>query len=318
MRRRTFLMLQASVLAPFAQAFAQKRPVKIGVLGPSKLEQSVYAPGVVRRLAELGYRDIEYRSTEGVPELYTKYARELASLNCNLAIAVGVESAARALQDARSPMPIVFLAVDFDPVEKGIVANLRKPDRNTTGVYVPQNELVAKRMELMRDTLPSARRMMVLTDLFSRDQVEPTRKAAEAMRFQLTLFDFPRKPYDYASAFEAARKAEIEMLMTLSSPVFSLERSSIAALASKHRVPAIGSSLRQADAGFLFALGANIGKVTRRTAEIAARVLGGTKPEDIPVEQGDEFELAVNAKTAAALGVKVPERVLARATRIVQ
>lgn len=315
MNRRHLLTILA--LAPLTRALAQQKAAKIGVLGPSKVEHSVYSPGVVRRLAELGYKDIEYRSTDGVPELYTKYARELVALKCSLAIAIGVESAARALQDTRTPMPIVFLAVDYDPVEKGIVANLRKPDRNTTGVYVPQNELVAKRMELMRDTLPSARRMMVLTDLFSRDQVAPTRKAAEAMRFQVTLFDFPRKPYGYAAAFEAARKAETETLMTLSSPVFSLERAAIAELAAKHRIPAIGSSLRQADAGFLFALGANIGKVTGRTAEIAARILRGAKPEDIPVEQGDEFELAVNSKTAAALGVKVPERVLARATRIV-
>ena len=315
MNRRHLLKLVA--LAPISRAFAQQKAVKIGMLGPSKIEHSVYSPGVVRRLAELGYRDIEYRSTDGVPELYTKYARELVALKCDLALAIGVESAARALQDTRAQIPIVFLAVDYDPVEKGIVANLRKPDRNTTGLYVPQNELVVKRMELMRDALPSARRMMVLTDPFSRDQVEPTRKAAAALRFQLTLVEFPRKPYDYAAAFDSARKAEIEMAMTLSSPVFSLERMPIAELASRHRIPAIGSSLRMADAGFLFALGANIGKVTRRTAEIAARVLRGARPDEIPVEQGDEFELAVNSKTAAALGVKVPERVLARATRIV-
>src|SRR4051812_15944298 len=116
MNRRQLLTVLA--LAPVVRAFAQAKPVKIGVLGPSKLEHSVYAPGVVRRLAELGYKDIEYRSTEGVPELYTKHARELVALNCNLAIAVGVESAVRALQDTRSPMPIVFLAIDFDPVEK--------------------------------------------------------------------------------------------------------------------------------------------------------------------------------------------------------
>jgi len=315
MKRRD--LLATLVLAPFERALAQRKSARIGVLGPSKLEHSVYSPGVVRRLGELGYREIEYRSSEGIPELYTKYARELVALKCNLAIAIGTEQAARALQDVRAPMPVVFLAVDYDPVEKGIVANLRKPDRKTTGIYIPQKELVVKRMELMRDALPSARRMMIFTDLFSRDQVEPTRKAAEAMRFELTLVDFPRKPYEYAAAFETGRKAEVEMMMTLSSPVFSLDRNVLAELAAKHRLPAVGSSLRHADAGFLFALGANIPKVTGRTAEIAARILGGAKPEDIPVEQGDEFELVVNAKTAAALGVRIPERVLARATRIV-
>ena len=135
---------------------------------------------------------------------------------------------------------------------------------------------------------------------------------------QPTIVEFSKRPYDYEAAFAAGRQAQIEALMTLSSPVFSTERAAISALLAKHRLASIGASLEQAESGFLLSLSADPAKVTRRAAEIGVRVLKGAKPADIPVEQADEFELAINAKTAKALGVKIPESVFARATRIVQ
>lgn len=315
--RRQFLEAGAlGAIAP-ALAFAQSPPVRVGMLGPSPLKQSVYAPGVVRRLAELGYRDVEYRSADGVADRYLRQARELINLKCNVLITIGPETPVRALQDARAPMPIVFLAVDFDPVEKGIVRNLSRPDRNTTGVYVPQNGLVAKRVEIMREVLPSARRMLLFTDVFSKDQVDAARKSAEQARFQLTVIEFSKRPYDYANGFETGRKANAEAFMSLASPVFALERSLLGGLVAKHHLPGIGSSLAHADAGYLLSLGANIAKVTRRVADLAASILKGAKTGDIPVEQADEFDLVVNTAAARTLGVKIPQSVLARTTRIV-
>lgn len=288
------------------------------MLGPSPLPQSIYPPSIVRRLAELGYREVEYRSAEGMVDLYLKQARELIDLKCDIIFAVGTEVPARALQDARSPAPIVFLAVSYDPIEKGIVGNLRRPDRNTTGVYVPQDALVAKRVEIMHEVLPSARRMLVFADVFSKDQMGAARKAADNARIQLIVAEFSERPYDYAGTFVAARKAKAEALMTLASPVFALERTKLGGLAAKYRLPSIGTALPQADAGFLLAFSTNVAKVGQRVAELGVRILKGAKPVDIPVEQADEFELAINAKTARALGLKIPESVLARATRIVQ
>ena len=317
MKRRDFLFAGAlGAIAP-ASVFAQGRPVKIGMLGPSPLKQSIYAPGIVRRLAELGYQDVEYRSAEGSVDLYVKQARELIDLKCDLIFAVGTEAPARALQDARSPAPMVFLAVSYDPVDKGIVSNLRRPDRNTTGVYVPQDALVAKRVEIMREVLPSARRFLVFADVFSQDQIGAARKAAERVRFQLTVTEFSKRPYDYAGAFDAGRKAKAEAFMALASPVFAVERAALAGLLVKYRLPSVGTSVAQADEGFLLGFSANVAKVSQRVAELGVRILKGAKPADIPVEQADEFELAVNAKTAKALGIKIPESVFARATRIV-
>jgi putative ABC transport system substrate-binding protein len=323
MKRRRFLT--ASVLSAIAPAtLAQPRKsLRIGMLGPTALQRSVYVGALVQSLADLGYRDgagmtLEYRASDGIAERYPKQARELIELKCDLIYALGPEAPARALQDARSPVPIVFLAVDYDPLEKGIVASLRQPDRNTTGIYVPQAALVVKRMEILREVLPRARSFLVLADVFSKDQLRPVRVVADAAGIRLTIVEFTDYPYDLESAFEAGRKAKVDGMIGLASPVFPQRRDEIVALLAKHRLPAIGSNPLQVEAGYLLTLGPHVGKTTRRAAEIGVRILKGAKPSEIPVEQADEFELTVNAKTARALELKIPESVLARATRIVQ
>jgi putative ABC transport system substrate-binding protein len=317
MKRRDLLLAGAlSAMAPL-RGFPQPRTAKVGILGPRPLAESAYAGGIVRRLAEHGYRDVEYRSADGFADRYPKLARELIALKCAIIIAFGDEQPARALQDARSPVPLIFLAVNYDPLEKGLVGSLRRPDRNTTGVYLPQNEMVAKRVEIMREVLPAARRFLVVADSFSRHQIVAARKAAEAARVELTLIEFASQPYDFSGAFETAVKAGAEAFIVLASPVFAAQASALSALALKHRLPSIGVVTQQVESGFLLSLNADAAKATRRVAEIGARILKGAKPADIPVEQADEFELAVNARTARALGLKIPETVLARATRIV-
>src|SRR5712692_3161166 len=322
--RRQFLLASAlGALAP-ACAFGQTRPVKVCILSNRRTDaRSNIGPGLFGRLAELGYRDgttmiLEFRSADGSVDRLPKLARELIDLKCDVIFAIGPEQTARALQDARASAPIVFLATVYDPVEKGIVASFRSPDRNTTGVYVPENALVAKRVEIMREVLPAARRFFVLTDVPSAGQVGAARKAAETAGVQLRVIEFSKLPYDFAGAFEEARKAGGEALIGLRSAVFSDNQAAISALPAKHRLPGIGASFAQANAGFLLGLSVENTKVARRVAEIGARILKGARPADIPVEQADEFELTVNAKTARALGIKVPESVLARATRIVQ
>ena len=322
MRRRDFL-LAGTLGAVAPHAFAQARPVKIGMLSARSLKESTYAVGVVRRLAELGYREsagmvLEFRAAESFAERYPMLARELIDLKCDLIFAIGPELSARALQDARAPMPIVFFAIDYDPIEKGIVASLRKPDRNTTGFYIPANALAGKRVEIMREVAPRAKRFLVLSDVFSRDQLEAARKVAESAGMRLSVTDFSAPPYDFPGAFEKGMKEGAEAFIALSSPVFAAHAAELAALALKHRLPSIGTVVQQVRAGFLLSFAADPAKASARVAEIGVRILKGAKPADVPVEQADEFELAASAKTARALGVKIPESVLARATRIVQ
>jgi putative ABC transport system substrate-binding protein len=259
---------------------------------------------------------LEHRSADGIAERFPKLARELIDARCDVIFAVGPEQAARALQNAAAPV-VVFLAVDYDPLEKGIITSLSRPDRNTTGLYIPQGLLAAKRLEIMREILPGARRFLVLSDVFSKDLVPAVRSAAAAAGIQLTVIEFDRSPYDFVAAFEAARQAQVDGLIGIPSPVFATRGAEIGALLNQYRLPS-GWSASVIPAGFLFGYGEDTLKVSRRAAEVGAKILKGTKPSDIPVEQADEFVLVINATAARSLGVKVPESVLARATKIVQ
>ncbi len=157
------------------------------MLSARPLDVSFYAGPIVRRLGELGYREgagmiLEFRSADGFADRYPKQARELIALKCDLIFVVGPELPVQTLRDAHSPVPVVFLAIDYDPLEKRVVTSLSRPDSNITGVYVPQGALAAKRLEIMREVVPTARRFLVLADVFSKDQLEAVRRTANAAR----------------------------------------------------------------------------------------------------------------------------------------
>lgn len=318
--RRQFLALGA-LAAIAARARAQSRRVRVGVLGPSPLETSLYAAAVVQAFTQAGYAEggratFLYRFAEGGFDQYRKQAQDLAGQECDLVIAIRSEPAARALQFSKLAAPVLFLAIDYDPLASGIVSNLRTPDRRTTGVYVPQNALVARRVEIMRELLPHAKRLMVFADAYSADQVEAARKAAAAAHFQLTLVQFMTQPYEYRIYLEDRRGVDAEAFMSLASPIFARDREIIQNALIRLRVPGIGSNPLQADKGYLLTLGSNVPRVAKRVADMGVRLLAGTNPSAIPVELADEFELVINLGTAQSLGVKIPDAVRARAARI--
>lgn len=301
-----------------ARTLGQSRPVRIGILSGRPLKTSAYGPPLIQALTELGYRDgagaiIEYRSVDGFVERYPKQARELIDRKCDVVFAIASEAAVRALMDLRSPVPTVFWA-EFDPVEKGIVSSLARPGGNTTGAWMSQRTLVAKRVQILREIVPAARRFLVLSDMWSTEHVAGARSAAAALGIELTVVEFRAQPYDFGSAFKAGRNSRVDGVVLLNSPVFMGNITELLRLATENRLPSAGSAYP----GILVAYYASVEKAARQVARVGNRILKGTKPADIPIEQVDEFELAVNAKTAKALGVKIPESVLARATRIVQ
>lgn len=261
---------------------------------------------------------LEYRSADGVVDRFPRLARELIDLKCDLIFAIGPEHSARAMRDARSTVPVVILAIDYDPVEKGIIANLRRPEANMTGVYLPQAALAVKRLEIAREVVPTARKLLVLADPYSRDQLNAVRKAAEKVGVTLTVVEFTKQPYDFASAFESGRRAGVEVLIGFSSPVFAANGAALSAFLAQHRLPGVGFFPRLAEEGFLMSYGADIVKAARRVADIGVRILKGDKPADIPLEQSDEYDLVLNLKTAKTLGVKIPYSVMARATRVIE
>ena len=321
--RRHFLVAGAfaGLSAPYAAA--QRRSVKVGMLVPRSMAESIYASNVVRHLSQLGYRQdagmvLEYRSADGFADRYPKLARELIEANCDLIFAIGDVNPARVLRDVRTAVPVIFIAVDYDPLAKGIVPSLRQPAGNITGVYVPAIELAAKRIEILQEVVPGAKRFLMLADTFSKDQISAAQNAAQRAGVALTTVAFSTLPYDFNGAFDTGRKADVRGVVTLASPVFAANRVVLSRLALQHQLPSIGSAMQHVNAGFLVSFGADDAKVAQQAANMGSKVLKGAKPSDIPVEQANEFLLAINITTARELGIKIPETVRARATRIVQ
>lgn len=318
-RRRFIQICALATIAP--AAFAQRRPVRVGILSPRPLATSFFTPAVVQRLGELGYREgdamvLEYRSADDQAERFPKLARELIDAKCDIIFAIATQHGVMALRQARTSIPVVFYVNEFDPVEKGVVKSLGRPGGNFTGLYVPQDALVAKRLELLRETVPSVRHFLTLSDPFTHEQLGVIRKAAASIGVQLTVIEFTSQPYDFEASFEAGRKSRVDAFLMLSSPAFATNFATCLALIEKNRLPSIGATVFS-EKGLLLGYGPHPTKGGRRIAEIGARILKGASPADIPVEQESDFELVVNAKSAKALGVKLPESIRARAIRVV-
>jgi putative ABC transport system substrate-binding protein len=321
MKRRQ--LLTALALAPLARAWAQPRAVKIGILGPRSAETSSTYGLLVRALAELGYREggnlrLEYRSSGGAVGREPALARELIEQKCDLIFALGPSSTARAFSKLLTPAPVVFLAVDYNPQQKGIVGNLRHPGGNMTGVYVLEAARVAKQLEVALQVLPTAQRFMVFTDNATKDQLEGLKQAVDTRGVDLLVVEYAERPYNFAEAFDLAHRESVQALIGLSSPGFTAERPALVDHLLRYRLPAFVGGGSMSGAGFLAACAIDFAKAAKRAAEVGARILKGANPADIPVEEVSEFEVIVNLRTAKKIGVTVPQPVLARAARVVQ
>jgi len=318
--RRTFVAATtASALAP-RFTFGQQALPRVGVLNPVALEKSMVSRPVIDALAALGYRDgreikLEYRSSEANPALASKLARELLELKCDVILALGTETEARAFVNAKTATPIVFFAVDYDPLQKGIVSNLRRPGANVTGVYGPVLPLTAKKLEIAREVLPAARRFLVLSDRDSKDQLDTLRESAAKLSVELLVVEFERRPFDIEGAFTRASRTGVDGFIGLSSPGLGAPRVATAQHILAHKLPAFVGRAFMMESAYLVAYTTDIAKAAQQVARISIRVLQGAKPGDIPVEQAGDFELVINNRMAKVLDVKIPYTLLARATR---
>jgi len=320
--RRQFLLAGAlGALSP-RYTEAQARPPRVGILAPRPKTPETLMASLLERLAELGYREgagmlLEFRSADGVADRYPRLAHELIDKKCDLLFAFG-DLAIAAFRDARTPIPVVFISPDSDPLERGYVESLRRPGRNMTGVYVPAPTLAAKRLEIALEVLPAARRFFVLVDVYSTDQLVALRKAAETRRVELSVVEYEPHRDDLAAAFETARRARIEAMIGFMSPQFFGSRAKLAALIASHRIAAFFPSYMAEQAGILLSYHTDLYWLSRKAAEFGDKILKGAKPADIPVEQPDAIDLVVNLKTAKTLGIKIPYSVLARATKVIE
>jgi putative tryptophan/tyrosine transport system substrate-binding protein len=307
----------------FALAQQAGRIYRVGWLDSSGTRTEPYQIAFVRRLRDLGFAEgrnlvIEFRTTEGRSERLSELAADLARQKCDVLLAPGTEAGLVAMIQASRDTPIVMMANDYDPVATAHIASLARPGGRITGVSQLQSELPAKRLELLKEVLPKARRVAVFSDTSSAGQLEAVQAGAMRLGVTLQVLEFSRAPYDYDGAYTASVRAKAAALLVLASGNFVPARRRIPELALKHRLPSMFGNALWAEAGGLMSYGPNFSEFYRRAAEQVSMILKGANPAGIPVEQPAALELVINLKTAKMLGLTIPQAVRARADKVIQ
>ena len=324
MRRREFIaLLGGAVARPLAVSAQQPKMPTIGFLSANAASaQTQWTAAFVQRLRELGWIEgrtvsIEYRWAEGRSERYTEIATEFVRLKVNLILTAGNE-AAIAVKQATSVIPIVF-AVAGDPVGTGLVASLARPGGNVTGLSLQFTDLAGKRLELLREVIPGLRRLAIIANINSPNAVKEMREVqstAPTLGLEVSTLEI-RRAEDIAPRLEAL-KGRADALYVCGDPLLNTNRIPLNTLALAARLPTTHGLREQIEAGGLMSYGANFTDLFRRSADYVDKILRGTKPADLPVQQPTKFELIINLRTAKALGITVPTSLLARADEVIE
>jgi putative ABC transport system substrate-binding protein len=326
-KKITVLILCAMLFALCLSAHAQQstKVPQIGYLGGVSLSANTARHESFRQgLRELGYVEgknivIDWRSADGKLDRLPALAAELVRRKVDIIVTSG-GAATRAAKEATRTIPIV-MTNDSDPVSDGIVTSLARPGGNITGLSTLAPELNGKRLEMLREVVPKLSRVAVLrlrTSNTSGDgQVRDLELAANAFGVKLQYLDvFESK--DVATAFRAASKGRADGVLVLAGGIFGAQRSQIADLAVKNRLPVIYGEDRPVEAGGLMSYGVSQFDLHRRAATYVDKILKGAKPADLPVEQPTKFEFVINLKAAKQIGLTIPPNVLARADKVIK
>lgn len=309
---------------PAADAQQSAKAARVGVLRPAPDNPSFRRSfdGLRQVLRENGFVEgtnlaLEYRVRPGGPDELLALADGLVRLKVDIIVAVapaGLNAAAK----ATTSVPIVAVDLETDPMAAGFVVTLARPGGNITGLFLDFPELSGKWLQLLKEAAPKVSRVAVLWDPATGPmQLKAAEAAARSLRVQLQPLE-ARSPNEYEAAFRSATKGRAGGLLVLSSPVFSSSRKQIADLAARNRLPAIMPFPGFAEDGGLLAYGPDLLSMYRQAGAIVVKVLKGTPPGDIPLERPSRFQLAVNLRTAKALGLTIPPSILVRADQVIQ
>jgi ABC-type uncharacterized transport system substrate-binding protein len=327
MRRRDFITLIGGVAVswPIAARAQQTATPVIGFIDPRSPDgMTERLRGFRQGLKDTGHVEgetvaIEYRWAEGqndrLPALATDLVRRRVAV-----IVAGAGIGALAAKTATTTLPIVF-SVGEDPVRLGLVASLARPGGNLTGVNLFATELVAKRLELLREFVPAATRVAVLVNPANAANAETTLKdvevAARALGLQIQALNASTSR-EIDAAFATFVRQQPDALFVGPDPFFTSQRVQLAILAARHAVPASASAREFPAAGGLMSYGPNVADTYRQVGVYTGRILKGAKPADLPVVQASKFGLVINAHTARALGLTVPPTLLTRADEVIE
>ena len=315
----------AAVAWPLAVRAQQSGQIpRIGFL-TSAPDNPLFAANYPEFLAELrklgfteGEKLIEFRRIDqGAPKAFVA-AAELIRSKVDVVVAFGPEIALKAAVAASQTIPIVMIAVNFDPIAGGYVSDIARPNRNITGLVYRAPELAAKQLELLVEAFPVDKPIAVLWEPASAEQFNSAQRTAQSLHIELRSHKVENPPFNFDEAFRAIAQDGSRMLLVLSGPTFSKQRAHIADLAIQHRLPTMFTFKFYVEAGGLMSYGIDTAPIFRRAASFVAKILRGAKPSDLPVEQPTNFEFALNLKTAKAIGVSVPTSILLRADEVIE
>ena len=324
-RKITVLTLCAMLLALCVSAKAQQ-PGKIPRIGYVSVSGNVDNPGPLveafrQGLRDLGYVEgknilVEYRYPAEDADRVPGFVAELVQLKVDILVSSST-GALRTAKQATKTIPIIMVA-SFDPVESGMVESLARPGGNITGLTRLTRELSGKRLELFKETVPGISRVGILAAHSGFTGLKDYEPAARALKIPLQYLEVQAPNPDLEGAFQAAAKARVNALITIGSRQINRYRKQIVELATKNRLPSMFEVSSWVEAGGLVSYSADDAANFRRAAVYVDKILKGTKPADLPVEQPTKFELVFNLKTAKQIGVTIPPNVLARADRVIK
>ena len=328
MTKKILIWLLATLLttAPLAEAQQPKKVPLIGYVSPTGDPKT---PGPLVEAFRQGLRDfgyiegknivVEYRYVEGRGDRNPSLVAELVQLKVDVLVLLG-PGGIRAAKQATKTIPIVIVSQE-DPVAAGYIDSLARPGGNITGVSKLTRELSGKRLELLTQVVPKISRVGVLWDPNSQISMPTVFKdyeaAARALKIQLQSLEV-RGSNDFEGAFRAAAKGRTNALIVIRNPLHTRHQKQIAELAIKNRLPSMDETSDYVEAGGLASYSANEADEYRRAAYFVDRILKGTKPADLPVEQPMRFEFVINLKTAKAIGLTIPQWTLMRADKVIQ
>jgi putative ABC transport system substrate-binding protein len=324
MKRREFIAGVAGAAA-WPMVVLAEQPAKvpiIGFLGPASASaMKLWATAFVQRLAELGWKEgrniaIEYRWADGYTERLPEIAAEFVRLRVDVVVTTG--SAVPAFKQATSVIPIVF-AIANDPVGGGLVDSLARPGGNVTGLSILAADLGGKRLEILREFIPSLSRLATIgdmTNLVTASETSQVQEAARTLGIEVIKSEV-RRAQDIAPAIDALR-GRADALYVQSDPLMNTNRMRISILAVGAHLPTLSGIRDYIEAGGLMSYGPNFPDLFRRSGDYVDKILRGAKPADLPIEQPTKFDLVVNQTTARALGLAIPPSLLARADEVIE
>jgi ABC-type uncharacterized transport system substrate-binding protein len=313
------LALDSVHLAEGKQA---NQTARIGILQSGSASSSMSRIAALREgLRELGYVEgkniiIDYRYAEGKTDQFAVLAAELVQLKPDVLVTSGSPGIV-ALMKATNKIPIVMAAIG-DAVGNRFVKSLAQPGGNVTGLSFLDPDISTKRLELLKEAMPRVVRVALLRHVTSGKQsLEATLATSRPLKVQVQILEI-QAPNEFEGAFRSAKKSGAEAINVLASPILFAYRKELVDLSAKHRLPGMYENKEFVEIGGLLSYGANLDDLYRRAATYVDKILKGTKPADLPVEQPMKFEFVINLKTAKQLGLTIPPNVLARADKVIK